>query len=140
MKYKKIDDAWVIVLARGEKVIEKLTEFAKAENIQSGYFHGLGAISAVELAHYNVETKSYSVKSMEQLLEIINLTGNVARKESEIIIHAHVVAGTDKMEVYGGHLKEAVVAATCEVIFNEFQEPIHRKYDGDIGLNLMELK
>jgi len=140
MKYKKINDSWVIVLRKGDKIIEKLTEFVKTENIKSGFFNAIGAVSSVELAHYSLEKKRYSSKLINKPLEIVSLMGNVAVKEKEIIVHAHIVVGTNKMELYGGHLKEATVAATLEVIFIEFKEMISKKYDEDTGLNLMELE
>jgi len=140
MKYKKINGSWVIVLRKDEKIIEKLTEFIKTENIRSGYFNAIGAVSSVELAHYNLEKKSYSSKLINRPLEIVSLMGNFTVKGEEIIVHAHIVVGTNQMELYGGHLKEATVAATLEVIFNEFKEVINKEYDKDTGLNLMELE
>lgn len=140
MEYKKINGFWVIVFKRGEKIIEKLTEFVKKENVKSGCFNAIGAASSVELAHYDLEKKRYSTKETNQPLEIISLMGNVAVKGKEVIVHAHVSVGTDKMEVYGGHLKEGMVAATCEMVFKEFEEQINKKYDSDTGLNLMKLK
>lgn len=140
MKYKKINDSWVVVFRKGERIIEKLTEFIKTENIRSGYFNAIGAVSSVELAHYNLEKKRYSSKLINKPLEIVSLMGNVAVKGEEIIVHAHVVVGTNQMELYGGHLKEATVAATLEIIFNEFKGTLNKKYDEDTGLNLMELE
>ena len=139
MKYKKINGSWVIVLKSNEKIIESLKEFIKKNNIKSGYFNAVGAISSVELAHYNLEKKKYTTKLINQPLEIVSLMGNLTMKENERIIHAHIVVGTDKMELYGGHLKEATVAATCEIVLNEFKETIKKEYDKDTGLNLMRL-
>lgn len=138
MEYKKIDGSWVIVFKRGERIIEKLTEFARKENIKSGCFNAIGAASSVELAHYDLEKKRYSSKSINQPLEIVSLMGTVAVTGEEIIVHAHVTLGTEKMGVYGGHLKEGTVAATCEMVFKEFKEKINKKYDNDTGLNLMK--
>lgn len=134
-----MDGSWVIVLKKGDKIIEKLKEFVKQKGITSGYFNAIGAVNFVELAHYNLEKKRYSSKSIKKPLEIVSLIGNVAFKEEEIVIHAHIVVGTDKMELYGGHLKEATVTATCEIILNEFREEINRDYDDNTGLNLIRL-
>lgn len=139
MKYKKINGSWVIVLKKDDKIIEKLKEFVKQEDITSGYFNAIGAVNFVELAHYNLEKKKYSSKLLSRPLEIVSLIGNIAVKKKEIVVHAHIVVGTDKMELYGGHLKEATVTATCEIIFNEFREEINRDYDDNTGLNLIRL-
>ena len=137
MEYKKINGSWVIVLRRNEKVIESLKKFVGKNDIKSGYFNAVGAVSSVVLAHYNLEKKKYTTKSINKPLEIVSLMGNIAMKGTEKIIHGHIVVGTDKMELYGGHLKEATVAATCEIILNEFKETIEKHYDEDTGINLM---
>jgi len=140
MKYKKINGSWVIVLKKNEKIIKSLKEFVKERNIKSGYFNAIGAVSSVELAHYNLEKKKYTAKPINQPLEIVSLMGNITMKGNKRIIHGHIVVGTDKMKLYGGHLKEATVAATCEIIFNEFEEIVEKKYDENSGLNLMKVK
>lgn len=140
MEYKKIKNSWVIVLEKGEKIVEKLVEFVKAEDIKSGHLNAIGAVSSVKLAHYNLEKKRYSTKQIDQPLEVISLIGTVTMKGNESIIHCHIVVGTNEMSVYGGHLKEATVAATCEIIFNEFEEAINKERDENIGLNLIRIK
>ena len=119
--------------------IEKLTEFIKQKEIKGGYLFGLGAVSTVELAHYNLKKKKYCSRLLNAPLEIVSLAGNIGRKGEETVIHVHIAVSTKKMEVYGGHLKEAVVAATCEIILNEFQGMINREYSDEIGLNLVKL-
>ena len=140
MEYKKIGDSWIIVLKRGEKIIEQLTIFVKREKIKSGCFNAIGAVSQVELAHYNIDQKRYRTKLIKQPLEIVSLMGNVARTGKEIIIHGHIVVGTDKMMLYGGHLREAIIGVTCELIFKEFKTVLKKKHDKNVGLNLMSLK
>lgn len=139
MKYKRLNTSWIIVLEKSDKIIDKLTEFVRKENIKSGYFSGIGAVNNAELAHFSCSHKEYSSKLLTESLEIVSLSGNVAYKDNDIVIHAHAALGTKDMVLYGGHLKEAEVSATCEIIFNEFNIKINRKHNKDIGLNLMDL-
>ncbi|OQX54490.1 MAG: hypothetical protein B5M53_05815 [Candidatus Cloacimonas sp. 4484_209] len=137
MIYKKIDNNWIVVLKRGEKIIEKLMKFIEKENITSGYLRGIGAVSSIELAHFNLKEKRYSSKKIEEPLEIVSLIGNIAEKENEKFIHCHIAVGNDRMELYGGHLKEAIVSATCEVIVTPFTKKVKRAFDSDTGLFLL---
>ncbi|MEW6026072.1 MAG: PPC domain-containing DNA-binding protein [Planctomycetota bacterium] len=102
------------MLARGEKIIEKLIEVCRKENILSGFFNGIGAVSSVEMAHFNPATKQYGCKQMSGLpaeasgqagaLEIVSLTGNITRKDGEVVIHpAHnLKLGFPSVEVMCG--------------------------------------
>jgi uncharacterized protein len=139
MKLIKVKDLYIIRLEKGEKIVETLIKLAKKEKINAGYLSGIGAISYVELAHYNLDSKKYSSKIIEEPLEIVSLIGNIATMKKDIIIHSHIAVGNDKMEVFGGHLKEAVVAATCEITLKKFSRKVERKYSEEIGLNLLKL-
>lgn len=140
MEYKNYNGTWVIVLQRGDKIIEKLSEFIDAEQIKSGYMHGIGAVSKVEIAHYDLAEKKYSSQTFEESLELLSLLGDVAFKDDEKIVHCHIILGRDDMSLFGGHLVEGTIGVTCEIIFNELSEQIPKKEDPEIGLNLITFK
>ncbi|MFA5794316.1 MAG: PPC domain-containing DNA-binding protein [Candidatus Brocadiia bacterium] len=138
MKYKKINDKWFIILAKGEKVVEKLTEFCNKKDIKAGFFKAIGAINDVEMAHFDPLEKKYSYKKMSGALEIVSLMGNVTRKDNQIIIHSHISVSAENMLVYGGHLKEAIVSVTCEIALVDLKTTVVRTLDKDSGLNLVD--
>ncbi|MFH1228005.1 MAG: PPC domain-containing DNA-binding protein [Planctomycetota bacterium] len=138
MKYKKIDDKWFIILAKDDNVIEKLTELCNKENIKAGFFNAIGAINAVEMAHFDPLEKKYSYKKMSGPLEIVSLAGNITCKDKEVFVHSHISISAKNMLVYGGHLKEATVSATCEIVLFDFKTSVVRKTDKDTGLNLVD--
>ena len=120
MKSKKINGGYIIKLEKDEKIIESLTKFLEEKQIKNGFFVGLGALSKVELALYRLKDKKYFFKEFEEALEISSLHGNVFLKEGKPFIHVHIVVSDENMITKGGHLKEAIVSATCEIIFIEF--------------------
>lgn len=139
MKSKKINDTYFIRLERGEKIIGTLKSFCSKNKIKCGYFFGIGALGEVELAHYIVENKKYTSKMLKQPMEIINLSGNITAMENEVHIHCHITLGDEEMKSICGHLKEGVISATCEIILVKLNSDISRKYDDNIGLNLLDL-
>ena len=140
MEYKKYNGTWVIVLKKDDKIIEKLSEFIDAEQVKGGYMYGIGAVSSVEIAHYDLSEKKYSSKTFEEPLELLSLLGDVAFKDGEKIVHCHIIVGRDDMSLFGGHLVEGTIGVTCEIIFNELGEQIPKKEDPEIGLNLITFK
>ena len=138
MQYKLIQDKYVIRLEKGEELIRALSEFCASNKIIFGYFYGVGAISKVELAHYSLETKEYSSRIIEEPLEICSLSGNVALLDGKISLHIHIVVSDREMKTYGGHLKEAVISATCEIFLKRINSEVNRKFSEEIGLNLFD--
>jgi predicted DNA-binding protein with PD1-like motif len=73
-------------------------------------------------------------------VEVLTLTGNVALDQDGIKIHAHVVVGLRDGSTRGGHLKEANVFPTLEVVIEETPSYLRRRYDAETGLTLIDLK
>ena len=70
----------------------------------------------------------------------MSLVGNITLEENgEPKVHAHVVVGRRDGTAHGGHLLEAHVRPTLEVILIESPAPLRRKMNAEVGLALIDL-
>jgi uncharacterized protein len=143
MRYKRIADSpktFVVVLSEGEEIPSSLQRFAKDDHLLGASFKAIGALSCVELGWFDWETKSYrtSVKLDEQV-ELLSLVGDIATKDSEPQIHAHLVVGRADGTAHGGHLLSATVRPTCELVLTESPRELQKEYDPESGLALIRL-
>lgn len=129
---------YILRFDRGEEVLTKLTNFCEEKDIKAGFFNGIGATQKVELAWYDIDAKKYKEKNVSEKLEILNLSGNIAKMEEKTIIHCHGIFGNADMQTCGGHVKSLIVAATCEIFLETFDKKVERKYSEEIGLNLLQ--
>ncbi len=136
MHFKKSGHTYIVLIERGERIIEQLTKFCKDRKITAGYFTGIGAVDEAELMHYIVDNRKYSSKTFSEPLEITNMTGNIATLGGEPYIHSHITLGRQDMRTVGGHLKEAKVHAVCEVYLVSVDEKLVREKDEGLGLNV----
>jgi len=139
MKYIKINNGWLLRLEKGEKVIEKITEFAKKHKIKSAWFSGIGALESVEIAFYKLEQKKFITKKIDNPTEVVSLNGNISKYQNEIALHAHIVLSDAEFNTSAGHLNEAVVGATLEIIINDLKKDVIREYNEEIGLKLLKI-
>jgi uncharacterized protein len=139
MQFQKIDNSYIVHVEKGEKVMEKLTQFCINQNITSGQLSGIGAVKNVDIGAYDLASKDYIHKTYDSILELLSFQGNVAIKDNEPFIHAHITLGNHHMEVSGGHLFEMEVAAVGEFIIHDFKDKTHRELDKDIGLATLSL-
>lgn len=71
---------------------------------------------------------------------MLSLVGDLARGErGEPKLHAHVVIGKSDGTAHGGHLMEAVVRPTLEVILIESPQYLQRQHDPETGLALIRV-
>jgi predicted DNA-binding protein with PD1-like motif len=134
VKYFVLGSTYVIRLDAGEEIIETLKALCERDAIGGGIFHGLGAVAAAELGHFDPTVNDYTWVRLSGPYEIAALTGNITRVDGKPFIHAHIVLGDNTMAVRGGHLKEATVSVTCEITLNRFRDDIGRKKDEGSGV------
>jgi hypothetical protein len=140
MKYQKIGSKkYLIRLERGEEIIGSILEFSKKMTIPFSFLSGIGAISQMTIAFYNLKDKKYIDRNCNEPFEIVSLSGNLSNFNNQPIAHLHIVAANQNFQVIGGHLKSATVAATLEIIIETCDKIINRFPDQKTGLNLIEV-
>ncbi len=144
MQYRLLSEepkTYALIFDPGDELAAGLNRFASEQKLAGSSFKAIGAFSAVKLAWFNWETKKYqpSVVLNEQV-ELLSLVGDIALKDGKPQVHAHVVIGKADGTAHGGHLLEAVVRPTCEVILTESPEHMQKQIDPESGLALVRLQ
>jgi predicted DNA-binding protein with PD1-like motif len=70
---------------------------------------------------------------------VLSLIGDIALNKGKPKVHAHVVVGKADGTAHGGHLMEARVRPTLEVIVVESPKHLIRRTDDETGLALITL-
>ena len=138
MDYKKFGNKYVMRIDRGEEIIETIRTFCKENDITLGTIRGLGVVNQAKIGLFNTETREYYGRDFKGDHEITSLEGNISTKDGEVYLHINANLADDKYNTYGGHLNEAVVSGTGEIIIEEIEGKVERKYSEEIGLNLYE--
>lgn len=128
----------LVVLERGEEIVESLISYCDTHGIRSGWVTGIGALSEASLALYDSNSKQFQRKTIKAALELLVLNGNISMLNDTIVSHLHAVMSDDQMNSIGGHLDRAIVAATCEMKIEQLPFNTSRRFSDEIGLNLIE--
>ena len=141
MRAKILDETgertWALVFDTGEEPVSLLTRFAEEHKIAAARFTALGAFSEVVVAYFDWEKKDYVRHPIREQVEVLALIGDVALAEGKPKIHAHVVLGKRDATAHGGHLMEARVRPTLEVVLTESPAHLARRHDAQSGLALI---
>ena len=136
MEYRRFDDTIIMRIDSGEEICEQLIAVAQKEEIRLSEISGLGAINDFTTGVFDTARKEYHSNHFTGTFEIVSLTGTLTRKAGEVYLHAHLSAGDEKGNVFGGHLNRAVVSATAEMIIRIINGEVGRSFHEEIGLNL----
>ena len=140
MKSKKLDRGTVLVFDTGDEVVSTLTAFAKQNHIAGAHFTAIGAFSDAGIGYFDPQRKDYLKNLVDEQVEVVSLIGDIALHRGEPKVHAHVVVGTKNGSAMGGHLLEAHVRPTLELVLEESGEQLRRKFDPESGLALIDLE
>ncbi len=133
MKYFVFGPTYIIRLDPGEKIVETLRALCERDEIGGGYFSGIGSAGDAEIGWFDAAAKTYVWTEVSGPCEIVSLTGNITKADGRPHVHAHVSLGGPDDTIRGGHLKEAVVAVTCEIVLVRFRDDIARTKDEASG-------
>src|SRR5688572_20762966 len=120
---------YALIFDKGDEVVAELTAFAKAHALGAAHFTAIGAFSGVTLGYFDRERKEYTKIPMPEQVEVLSLVGDVAQQDGEPKIHAHVVVGKRDGTAHGGHLLDARVWPTLELILVESPRTLARRSD-----------
>lgn len=131
---------FVIVFETGDEAMSGLLAFAKEHRIEAAQFTAIGALSSVTFGFFDWERKDYvRLPDITEQIEVLSLTGNIALKDKDPMVHAHIVIGKANGTAHGGHLFEAVVRPTLEVVVTESPGHLRRNFDTETHLPLIKL-
>ena len=138
MEYRRFGNTIVARIDRGEEVLEQVKAIAQAEQIKLASVQALGAVGEFTVGVFHTAEKQYHANSFAGDFEIVSLVGTITTKDGEFYAHLHMSAGDTEGRVLGGHLNEAVISATCELVLEIMDGTVERRLDPETGLNLME--
>jgi predicted DNA-binding protein with PD1-like motif len=130
---------YALILDKGDEVVQALTAFAKQQGVAAAHFTAIGAFSEVTLGYFDRARKDYTKIPMREQVEVLSLVGDIARQDGEPKLHAHVVVGKADGTAHGGHLLDARVWPTLELILTESPKALARRSDRESGLALIDL-
>ncbi|QEH38012.1 hypothetical protein OJF2_66080 [Aquisphaera giovannonii] len=144
MKSKLIHEAqgertFVLIFNTGDQVMPNLLSFAKERRLSAARFTAIGAFRDVTLGYFDWEKKDYVKIPVDEQVEVLSLIGDVALKDGEPAVHAHVVVGRRDGSTRGGHLLDAHVRPTLEVTLVESPAHLRKEHDPESGLAIIRL-
>ena len=130
LKYRECRDGrrFMLRVLPGGKLVAELQGFAREVGLKHGVVvSAIGSVRAVRFtdiqagAHLPITEPRMPVHAVEGPLDLLGLAGNfVPRRDGQVDTHLHILGSESSGEVVGGHLIEAEVFATCEMVIAEY--------------------
>lgn len=143
MQYKVLNAeqsvTYALIFETGDEVVSILKSFAKEHSLKASHFTAIGAFSEATLGYFDYAKKGYDRILVREQVEVLSLMGDIALYGDEPKVHAHVVLGRGDGMAMGGHLLEAFVKPTLELILEESPSYLQRRMDPETGIPLIDV-
>lgn len=131
---------FVLILDLGEEAFASITRFAEQEHLDGASLTALGAFERAKVGWFDAGKKEYRSIPVHEQCEVLSLIGDIATgDDGKPSLHVHAVLGMSDGTTRGGHLMEAIVRPTLEVVVVESAVHLRRKKRPDLGLALIDL-
>jgi uncharacterized protein len=142
MNSKLVNDGpqktYVLVLETGDEAVGSIQGFAREHGVGAAQITGIGAFSDTVLGFFDWEAKDYRKIPVPEQVEVVSLVGDVALgPDGKPSLHPHVVVARSDGTTMGGHLLQAHVRPTLEIVLTESPKHLRKRKDPESGLALI---
>ena len=135
--------SFIIRMMPGDDIAQKIALFCQENHIDRAVIiSAIGSASDVIFRDLikgiraPVEPAKTNELTMKGPYEILSLEGNIFPMNDELVVHLHILLGKEDGTVCGGHLSQARVFTTLELVLAEVKNSrIYRKKSRETGLN-----
>jgi len=129
---------YAVIFSKGDEAFSGLNEFAEKFHVTSAHFTAIGALRGATLAWFSPERKMYKKIPVEGQLEVASMIGDIALFNGKPVVHTHVVVGLPDGTARAGHVLEARVWPTLEVMVTVESNAMRKSLDPETGLALID--
>jgi len=129
--------AKIYSLKAGAKVPDDILAIAKKERVATARVEAIGGVKELRLAYFDHEAKRYEEHNFHEFLEVTSLLGNITTKEGKPFLHVHGNFGRRDLSALAGHIISAKVFPLLEVVVTPTKNKALRRFDDDLGLNVI---
>lgn len=123
-----------------EDLIDSIIKMVNEYDIKSGVINCIGALKKITIGYFDMESKKYLIKTIDEYVELVSCLGNIAFKDGNPIIHLHASIGARDYSIIGGHLiQPSIVSITGEVYILEIDRKIKRADDPQFNLPILAI-
>jgi predicted DNA-binding protein with PD1-like motif len=129
---------YAVIFGKGDEAFSGILDFAEKHHITSAHFTAIGALNGATLAWFDPQRKMYKTIPVEGQVEVISMIGDIALYQGKPTVHAHMIVGTSDGTTRGGHLLDAYVSPTLEVMVTVDRIAMQKRLDPQTDLTLID--
>jgi len=129
---------YAVIFYQGDEAFSGLAEFAEKYHVTSAHFTAIGALNRATLGWFDPQRKMYRKIPIDGQHEVIGMSGDIALYQGKPSVHTHMVVGSPDGTTRAGHVLEAYVSPTLEVMVTVDPTAMQKRFDPQTDLTLID--
>jgi hypothetical protein len=129
---------YTVIFYQGDEAFSGLLEFAEKYHVTSAHFTAIGALNGATLGWFDPQRKMYKRIPINGQHEVIAMSGDIALYQGKPVVHTHMAVGSPDGTTQGGHVLEAYVSPTLEVMVTVDPVAMQKRFDPATDLTLID--
>jgi predicted DNA-binding protein with PD1-like motif len=129
---------YAVIFYQGDEAFTGLLEFADRYHVTSAHFTAIGALNRATLGRFDPQRKMYKKIPISGQHEVIGMNGDIAPYQGKPAVHTHMVMGEPDGTTRAGHVLEAYVSPTLEVMVTVDPITMKKRFDPETDLTLID--
>jgi len=129
---------YAVIFYQGDEAFSGLLEFAEEYHVTSAHFTAIGALSGATLGWFDPQRKMYKKIPINGQHEVIGMSGDIALYQGKPVVHTHMVVGTSDGTTRAGHVLDAYVSPTLEVMVTVDPVAMQKRFEPETDLTLID--
>jgi hypothetical protein len=129
---------YAVIFYQGDEAFSGLLEFAEKYHVTSAHFTAIGAVNGATLGWFDPQRKMYKKVPIEGQHEVIGMSGDIALYKGKPVVHTHMLVGSADGTIHGGHVLDAHVSPTLEVMVTVDPQAMQKRFDPETDLTLID--
>jgi predicted DNA-binding protein with PD1-like motif len=129
---------YAVIFYQGDEAFSGLLEFAEKYHVTSAHFTAIGALNGATLGWFDPQRKMYKKIPINGQHEVMGMSGDIALYQGKPVVHTHMLVGSPDGTTQGGHVLEAYVSPTLEVMVTVDPVAMQKRFDPATDLTLID--
>jgi len=129
---------YAVILGKGDEAFSALLDFAEKYRVTSAHFTAIGALNGATLGWFDPRRKQYKKIPIDGQVEVIGMSGDIALYQGKPVVHTHMIVGTSDGTTRGGHVLDAYVSPTLEIMVTVDPIAMQKRFDPETDLTLID--
>jgi len=129
---------YAVIFYQGDEAFSGLHEFAEKYHVTSAHFTAIGALNGATVGWFDPQRKMYKKIPINGQHEVIGMSGDIALYQGRPAVHTHMLVGGPDGTTQGGHVLEAYVSPTLEVMVTVDPVAMQKRLDLATDLTLID--